>query len=130
MLYPSLSLLSVTHSGSSLAPYFFVRHDTGRFLNTSPVQHRFLLPPEIGKLIDVLYHRSALQCVIDRTVPGHDCEIGVHALLADEPSPIIEDPVQHPCHAFCLVPIAGLSGRQLLRVAYIEAVQRHKGSSR
>lgn len=56
------------------------------------------------------------QCVIDRTVPDHECEIRVRALLADEPSPISEDTVQHPYRTFYLVPIAGLSRRQLLRV--------------
>jgi hypothetical protein len=101
-------------------PHLFVRHDTDRFFDTFPIQHRFLPPLEVGKLADVPCCRPALQGVISGAIPHHEREVRERALVADEPGPAREDAVQDSDCAFDLVPVAGLSGRGLLGVTSVE----------
>ena len=74
--------------------------------------------------------RPAFECVINGSVPDHERRIRIRALVADEPGPIGEHAVKNSYHAFDLVPVAGLSGRELLGVAYVEPAQLHQASGR
>jgi hypothetical protein len=50
-------------------------------------------------------------------IPHPELKIGVRAFIAEEPAPVRKNSIEDSDHASDFVPVAGLSGRQVLGVS-------------